>query len=60
MDAAVVAFILPVLRIQWNLTSVQTGVLGSSTYVGYMLGALAAGLLGDIIGRRRVMMYACY
>ncbi|MFL9900358.1 MFS transporter [Paraburkholderia fungorum] len=58
MDAAVIAFILPVLRIQWNLTSVQTGLLGSSTYVGYMLGALAAGLLGDMIGRRRVMMYA--
>jgi putative MFS transporter len=58
MDAAVVAFILPVLRIQWNLSSVQTGLLGSSTYVGYMFGALAAGLLGDMIGRRRVMMYA--
>src|SRR5471032_484158 len=58
MDAAVLAFILPVLRSQWNLTSVQTGVLGSATYIGFFFGALLAGALGDLIGRRRVMMYA--
>jgi MFS transporter, putative metabolite:H+ symporter len=58
MDAAVLAFILPVLRSQWSLTSVQTGVLGSATYIGYIFGALFAGMLGDLIGRRRVMMYA--
>src|SRR5882757_9560033 len=40
MDAAVLAFLLPVLRTQWGLTSVQTGILG------------------DLIGRKRVMMYA--
>lgn len=58
MDAAVLAFILPVLRSQWHLTSVQTGVLGSATYIGFFFGALLAGALGDLIGRRRVMMYA--
>lgn len=58
MDAAVLAFILPVLRSQWGLTSVQTGVLGSATFIGYFFGALLAGMLGDLIGRRRVMMYA--
>lgn len=58
MDAAVLAFILPVLRAQWSLTSVQTGVLGSATYIGYFFGALLAGAMGDLIGRRRVMMYA--
>ena len=58
MDAAVLAFILPVLRSQWSLTSVQTGVLGSATYIGFFFGALLAGALGDLIGRRRVMMVA--
>lgn len=58
MDAAVLAFILPVLRATWSLTSVQTGVLGSATYIGYFFGALLAGALGDLIGRRRVMMVA--
>jgi putative MFS transporter len=34
LDAAVVAFILPVLRAAWSLTSLQVGYLGSSTYIG--------------------------
>src|ERR1700736_4933817 len=58
MDAAVLAFLLPVLRTQWSLSSVQTGVLGSGTFIGYFLGAMLAGILGDLIGRRRVMMLA--
>lgn len=58
MDAAVLAFLLPVLRQQWGLTSVQTGVLGSGTFMGYFFGAMLAGMLGDLIGRRRVMMSA--
>jgi len=58
MDAAVLAFVLPVLRAQWSLSSLQTGVLGSATYIGFFLGALLAGALGDLIGRRRVMMIA--
>src|SRR3954464_3749786 len=58
MDAAVLAFILPVLRTTWNLSSVQIGVLGSSTYIGFLFGALLAGTLGDLIGRRAVMMSA--
>ncbi|MGY3690810.1 putative MFS transporter [Bradyrhizobium sp. USDA 3240] len=58
MDAAVLAFILPVLRTTWGLSNVETGVLGSSTFVGYLFGALLAGTLGDLIGRRAVMMSA--
>ncbi len=58
MDAAVVAFVLPVLRHDWALTSVQTGVLGSGNFIGYFFGALFADVLGDLIGRRAVMMYA--
>ncbi len=58
LDLAVVAFVLPVLRGLWSLSSVQVGVLGSGTYVGYLVGALLAGVLGDLIGRRAVMMSA--
>jgi putative MFS transporter len=58
MDAAIVAFVLPVLRHDWALTSVQTGVLGSGNFIGYFFGALCAGTLGDLIGRRKVMMWA--
>lgn len=58
MDAAIVAFILPVIRVQWELTSFQTGLLASSTYIGFLIGALFAGMLGDLFGRRIVMMWA--
>lgn len=58
VDAAIIAFILPVIRVQWNLTSVEVGLLGSSTYIGFLAGALAAGVLGDRFGRRVIMMSA--
>jgi MFS transporter, putative metabolite:H+ symporter len=58
VDAAIIAFLMPVLRVQWQLSSVETGILGSSTYVGFLVGALFAGLLGDRFGRRRVMTSA--
>jgi len=58
VDAAIIAFILPVVRTRWHLTSFETGVLGSSTYVGFLVGALFAGLLGDRFGRRVVMMWS--
>ncbi|SIT49757.1 Major facilitator superfamily MFS_1 [Paraburkholderia piptadeniae] len=58
MDAAAVAFVLPVLRHDWSLSSVQTGVLGSGNFIGFFFGALLAGTLGDLIGRRKVMMSA--
>ena len=58
MDAGIVAFILPVIRTQWALSSFQVGLLASSTYIGFLVGALVAGLLGDRFGRRVVMMWA--
>ena len=58
LDSAVVAFVLPILRTSWSLTSIQVGFLGSATYVGFFFGALLAGLIGDAIGRKAVMMWA--
>ncbi|MGH3976294.1 MAG: MFS transporter, partial [Pseudonocardiaceae bacterium] len=58
MDGAIVAFILPDATREFGLSSGQTGILGSSLLVGFLIGALVAGLVGDKIGRRAVMMYA--
>ena len=58
MDGAMIAFILPAVSSLWGLTNQQTGLLGSSALIGYLFGAFLAGALGDLIGRRVVMMYA--
>jgi putative MFS transporter len=58
MDSASLAFILPILRRIWNLSPHQVGVLASSTYIGYLIGAFSAGALGDLVGRKKVMMNA--
>ncbi|WP_263253438.1 MFS transporter [Saccharopolyspora rosea] len=58
MDSAVVAFLLPSVRDEWGLTNAQLGVIGSATPFGFLFGAACAGLLGDRIGRRRVMTSA--
>lgn len=58
MDGALIAFILPAVTALWHLTDKQTGWLGSSAMIGYLFGAFFAGALGDLIGRRAVMMYA--
>lgn len=58
MDAAVLAFVIPVLRTAWNLSTVQLGMMVSAGFFGAIVGAFAAGTLGDLIGRRKVMMSA--
>src|SRR5215831_9246138 len=58
MDGAMIAFILPAVSALWSLTNQQTGLLASSAMIGFLFGAFFAGALGDLIGRRAVMMYA--
>jgi putative MFS transporter len=57
MDGAMVAFILPAVTAQWHLSIGQTTLLAASQMTGYLFGAFFAGALGDLIGRRAVMMY---
>ncbi len=58
LDSAIIAFVLPVLGHLWSLDAVHVGMIGSATYVGFFWGAMFAGLVGDRIGRRPVMMWA--
>ncbi|TDD48358.1 MFS transporter [Nonomuraea terrae] len=58
MDSAVVAFLLPSAQDAWSLSDGQLGFIGSATPFGFLFGATVAGLLGDRIGRKKVMMYA--
>lgn len=58
MDSAVVAFLMPSVREVFSLESWQLGIVGSSAPIGFLIGALVSGYLGDKIGRKSVMMYA--
>lgn len=58
LDSSSLAFLLPVVSKLWRLTSAQTGLVASSTYIGYFFGAFLSGVLADVIGRRRIMMSA--
>lgn len=58
LDVAILAFVLPAIKDQWHLTGFQAGLIGSSTLIGYLFGAVSAGMLGDRFGRRKVMMWA--
>jgi AAHS family benzoate transporter-like MFS transporter len=39
---------------QWGITPVQAGLIGSLSLVGMMIGAMLAGYLADIVGRRPI------
>jgi len=52
-DALSLAFILPVLKVQWGLSIAQVGLLISIGYIGQLVGALVSGALADRIGRTR-------
>jgi putative MFS transporter len=58
LDSSSLAFLLPVVSKLWHLSSVQTGLVASSTYIGYFFGAFLSGVVADLIGRRRIMMSA--
>ncbi|MGW2839158.1 MFS transporter [Streptomyces sp. NPDC001493] len=54
-DQLLAASALPVLTKQWHLTTGQATFAVTSASVGMLLGALAAGWLGDRIGRVRTV-----
>jgi putative MFS transporter len=58
IDGAIIAFILPPVAVLFHLQNAEVGLLGSAVLIGYLFGAFFAGVLGDLIGRKQVMMYA--
>jgi AAHS family benzoate transporter-like MFS transporter len=40
----------------WGLTATQVGLIGSYTTLGMLVGALCVGFLGDVLGRRRIII----
>ncbi|MCH4179718.1 MAG: MFS transporter, partial [Megasphaera sp.] len=54
MDTGLIAFVLPVLAKEWQLTPGQMGLIGSIGLIGMALGAVVSGTIADHIGRKKV------
>ncbi len=54
MDTGIIAFVLPTLAKEWQLTPEQMGYIGSIGLIGMALGAVLAGECADRIGRKKM------
>jgi sugar porter (SP) family MFS transporter len=57
-DTAVINGTTTALEVQWDIDSIETGVVVSSALLGCAVGAWFAGTLANKLGRPRVMMIA--
>ncbi len=58
MDVAIIGFVLPMVVAQWHLSGGEAGTIAGASAIGGIFGALLAGRLGDLFGRRSIMMWA--
>jgi putative MFS transporter len=58
MDLAMMTFLLGSIKAEFGLTSTQTGLMASASFVGMAVGAALSGMLADRFGRRPVFMWS--
>ncbi len=58
IDMAMMTFALSPIKTEFGLTSAQTGLLGSMTFIGMFFGASCAGLLADRFGRLHILQWS--
>ncbi|HUI86826.1 MAG TPA: MFS transporter [Nitrososphaerales archaeon] len=54
MDLQIIAAAIPAIAAAWKLTSVESGIILSTSYLGLFIGSLGAGVLADYLGRKKV------
>ena len=52
MEVLLVSFALPAMSVEWGLSAIQKGLLGTAIFVGMFAGAIFWGGLSDRIGRK--------
>lgn len=52
MEVLLIAFVLPAIGEEWGLTNTQKGLLGTSVFLGMLVGAWGWGWISDRIGRK--------
>lgn len=58
VDLAALTFVLAPISKEFGLTALQTGLVGTSTLLGMLVGASMGGALADHLGRRAVFQYS--
>lgn len=56
-DLVIYGSVLPHVMSEWSLTSGQAGMLGASSMLGMMFGAVTLGTQADRFGRRRIILF---
>ncbi|USQ68765.1 MFS transporter [Companilactobacillus allii] len=56
MDVALLSFIMPLIKVQWNLSPSQIGYVSSVTSLGMVFGSIICGYMADKFGRKNVMI----
>ena len=59
-DVGIVGQIVLILKQIWNLTPQDTGLLGTSSTMGVVIGTFCCGFLSDKFGRKRVLMWGTF
>ncbi|HEY1348790.1 MAG TPA: MFS transporter [Ktedonobacteraceae bacterium] len=57
MDQVTCSFILPMMRMEWNLNYIQGSYMPTAALFGTCVGAIFWGIIGDRIGRQRALIY---
>eukprot|EP01083_Nonionella_stella_P003175 9057_1 len=55
MEMMLLAFLLPVLQKEWDLSGRLSSFIGVSVFIGMLLGATTLAILSDIYGRKRII-----
>ena len=56
MNVSLMPLLFPLLKQEWNLSNAQVALVGSSTAVGMLAGAIMLGKSSDYVGRRPALL----
>ncbi len=56
MEILLIAFVLPVVAFEWRLSPAQSGLIGTSIFIGMLIGAWFWGVFSDYAGRKKAFL----
>ncbi len=57
MDVGILSFVIAALSVDWGLSDIEKGWIGSVNSIGMAVGALVFGVLADKVGRKQIFMW---